>query len=410
MHQNRTPTPLGLSLRCGKRPLVLSVLAVLTLGGCAQMPADRASQNIRGGYAAGDKVTVLLPSKGPIADVADAVRAGVRAAHGADDTAAKPALEFTDVGQPAKVPEVLTAAVKAGTTHAIGPIQKPAVDALAGGSAVTIPTLALNQSTRDGKPPANLFQFALSPETEAVEAANRARAMGFQRALMLYPAGDAGKRRADAFRSKWQQLGGTLAAESGFDPAAKDYAKTVTKLLGSQADFLFLSADAAQARKIYPLVRRGAATLPVIATSEVYPGDADRARDKDLTGLYFVDLPWVLGIGAAQDPLARAKLRAGAPYLSTPLGLRLYAMGIDAYRLAPRLTTLAKTPGAVFPGETGTLSLDSLGRVQRQLALGQFTENGPQPVLAQTQGQGASWMSRLTSAPAPKAEPRKAAP
>ena len=118
----------------------------------------------------------------------------------------------------------------------------------------------------------------------------------------------------------------------------------------------------------------------MIATSAVYSGATDPARDKALTGLYFVDLPWVLGVGAADDPLARAKLKRGAPYLATPLGLRLYAMGIDAYRLPPRLAALAKNPRATFPGETGTLSLDSLGRVQRQLTLAQFTASGPQPV------------------------------
>ena len=270
MHQNRTMPLLALPLRLALRPLVLTAMALgaATLGGCTGMPWGQTTEGIRGGYKAGDKATVLLPSKGPIADVADAVRDGIRAAHGADDTAAKPALGFADADQPAKVPEILNGAVKDGATYAIGPIQKPAVDALAGGPALSIPTLALNQSTQGGKSAANLFQFALSPETEAVEVANKAHAMGFKRALMLYPAGDAGKRRADAFRSKWKQLGGTVVAESGFDPAAKDYGTTVTKLLGSQADFLFLSADAEQARKIYPLVRRGAGALPVIATSE----------------------------------------------------------------------------------------------------------------------------------------------
>jgi outer membrane PBP1 activator LpoA protein len=351
----------------------------LTLGGCTGLPRDQA-QNIRGGYAAGDKVTVILPTMGPVADAADAVREGVRAALGADNTAVKPTLAFAAGDEAAKVADTLGDAAKAGTTHVIGPLQKPAVDALAQGPALKVPTLALNQSTLGGKAAANLYQFALAPDTEAAEVANKAHSMGFSRALMLYPQGEAGSRRADAFRSQWKRLGGTVAAESAFDPGAKSFQGTVTKLLGSQADFVFLAADAAQARQIYPLIRGGASALPVIATPDVYPGDADRARDKELTGLYFVDLPWLLGVGADQDPLARSKMRRGSAYLATPLGLRLYAMGIDAYRLAPRLSALAKSPSANFPGETGTLSIDSQGRVQRKLSLGRFTQSGVQAV------------------------------
>ena len=206
--------------------------------------------------------------------------------------------------------------------------------------------------------------------------ANKAHAMGFSRALMLYPQGDAGNRRADAFRSQWKRWAAAWPPSPRSTPPPRTIKGTVTKLLGSQADFVFLAADTAQARQIYPLIRNGASALPAIATPDVYPGTADRARDKDLSGLYFVDLPWLLGVGADQDPLARSKMRQGAAYLATPLGLRLYAMGIDAYRLAPHLSALARSPGTTFPGETGILSIDSQGRVQRQLALGRFTDSG----------------------------------
>lgn len=410
MHQNRLPAPLSLGIRSAAA--VAALVGALTLGGCAGLSMSQA-ENVRGGYAAGDKVTVILPTKGPVADAADAVRQGVRAALGADDTAAKPVLTFAGGDEPAEVGDVWGESVKAGATQVIGPLQKPAVDTLAQGPALKVPTLALNQSTLGAKAAANLYQFALAPDTEAAEVANKAHAMGFGRALMLYPKGDAGNRRADAFRGRWKRLGGSVAAESAFDPADKDFKGTVTKLLGSQADFVFLAADAAQAREIYPLIRRGASALPVIATPDVYSGDADPARDKDLTGLYFVDLPWLLGVGADTDPLARSKMRKGSAYLATPLGLRLYAMGIDAYRLAPRLTALAKSPSATFPGETGILSVDSLGRVQRQLTLGRFTESGVQAVagdtgkgLFQARPQPASSAATAPAPQVPRPEPR----
>lgn len=381
--------------------LIGTLAAVLAVSGCAglQFPWGQA-KNLRGGYSGGDTLVVILPEQGPVADAANAVRAGLRAAHGADDTAAKPTLKFIASDQPAKIAEVYGKAVGEGATQVIGPLLKPEVDTLAAGQPLKVPTLALNQTTDPGKTTNNLYQFALDPETEATEVANKAKARGFTRALMLAPKDAADQRRADAFRREWGRLGGTLVAEARFDPAATSPAESLSKLLAKGgADFLFLDADGDQARKVYPTVRSRAATLPVIAPAAVYSGVADAARDKDLDGLYFVASPWLLGVDATNDPLARAKLKRGTSYLDTSLGLRLYAMGIDAYRLAPRLKGLARQQATTFPGESGTLSIDGRGRVQRQLALARFTQNGPQPT--------SSLEAAPTGTPAPSAPAAK---
>ena len=381
MHQDRAPALLYSALLRRCVPALIGVLgATLLVGGCAGFLADQPSP--RGGYASGDKVAVILPTGGPVADAANAVREGLRAANVADDTAAKPTLTFIASDQPNQIADAHKKAVTGGATQVIGPLLKPAVDILASGPALKVPTLALNQATKPGKAAGNLYQFALAPETEAVEVAKKAKAQGLTRALMLTPRGEAGQRRADAFRRQWQRLGGTLVAEAGFDPAAADPSAEVRALLDKgKADVLFLAADGEQARQVYPAVRAAAVALPVVATSAVYSGAADAARDKALAGLYFVDAPWMLGVGAANDPLARAKLKKSAA-LTDPLGLRLFAMGIDAYRLTPRLAALMKDAGATLPGVTGTLSIDAQGRVQRQLMLAQFTAGGPKPVTA----------------------------
>jgi outer membrane PBP1 activator LpoA protein len=366
---------------CSITILIGTLAAVLALSGCAglQLPWKKA-KNLHGGYANGDKLVVILPEQGPVADAANAIRAGLRAAHGADDTTAKPTLKFIANDQPAKIAEVYGKAVGEGATQVIGPLLKPEVDTLVAGPPLKVPTLALNQTTDRGKTANNLYQFALDPETEATEVAHKAKAIGFTRALMLAPKDAADQRRAEAFRREWTKLGGTLVAEAPFNPAATNPAEPLGKILSKgAAEFLFLDADGDQARKVYPAIRSRAATLPVIAPAAVYSGAADAARDKDLDGLYFVASPWLLGLDAADDPLARSKLKRGTPYLDTSLGLRLYAMGIDAYRLAPRLKELAKQQATTFPGETGTLSIDGRGRVQRHLALAKFTQSGPQP-------------------------------
>jgi outer membrane PBP1 activator LpoA protein len=362
----------------------------LVLTGCAYLPVGGAPvEDISGGFAPGDRVALLLPTEGPYLEVSDAVRDGVRAAARVDDTAAQPKVVSVDSGSPDRVTAILGQALESGATHVIGPLDKPSVDALAAQAALKVPALALNEGTSAARPASNLYQFALSPETDVIEVANKAKGLGFSRALMLFPDDAAGKRRAQAFRDHWGRVGGTLAGESAFRPGAEvDPAEIQGLLDRGGAHFLFLAVNAEQARVIYPRIRANAAALPVIATSDVYPGDADPARDRVLTGLYFVDMPWMLGVERGNDPLRRSDLKSPASHLATPLGRRLYAMGIDAYRLAPRLSALADNPGASFPGQTGRISIDALGRVRRQLILARFGDSGPEPVAGiEAQGQ-----------------------
>ena len=63
---------------------------------------------------------------------------------------------------------------------------------------------------------ANLFQFGLSPEDEAKQIAQRAWFDGHNKAAMIYPEGNWGKRVAAAFKQHWEQLGGRVASEQHY--------------------------------------------------------------------------------------------------------------------------------------------------------------------------------------------------
>jgi outer membrane PBP1 activator LpoA protein len=330
---------------------------------------------LSGGYAAGDQVTVMLPRGGRFAGAAAAVKEGIEGASRTDTSGNRPALDFVDSTRAERARAIQAKAVEAGADYVIGPLEKEAVDSLAAGPALAVPTLALNQATRDTQPAGNLFQFSLSPENEAAEVADKAAAMGLTRAAVLYPEGPWGARLASAFRNQWRRLGGTLEAEAVYSPTARSFEQTVAGLLDdSRADILFLVATNELAHKLYPQIRLAASSVTVMSTSHVYSGVFDPARDRVLSGLYFVDIPWMLNTGA-EGALSRRRLSGSSFEVANPLA-RLYAMGIDAYRITPRLPELAKNPGAFYPGQTGGLSIDALGRIQRRLALGRFGETG----------------------------------
>ncbi|MTW22012.1 penicillin-binding protein activator [Allochromatium palmeri] len=329
------------------------------------------------GYATAQPLTVMLPNGGRFAAAAKAIRDGIEAANRADTVNQRPSLTFADSTKANRVRTLYASATTRGADYVIGPLEKPAVDALVDAKALQVPTLALNESTEAERRALNLFQFALSPENEAAEAANKGLSLGARRALVLHPDDAWGQRLATAFSAQWRAQGGSLLGQASFDPAWSSYNKTLDRLMAAQdADLLFLVATAEMARKIYPQIQATAKNpLIVISTSHVYSGRFDANADRALVGLYFVDIPWMLDLGGA-GPLAHRAVMGQTASAAGPLA-RLYAMGIDAYRLAPQLSELAANPGAYVPGQTGGLAIDPLGRITRQLALGRFTETGP---------------------------------
>ncbi|MBO8087659.1 MAG: penicillin-binding protein activator [Marichromatium sp.] len=332
------------------------------------------------GYAKDDVLTVLLPRGGRFAGAATAVRDGIEAARAADASGRRPALRFVNSTDPGAVRRLHARAAKGGADYVIGPLQKASVDALSRGGRLSVPTLALNETTHREGHASGLYQFSLSPDDEAAEVAHKARGAGLRRALVLRPEGRWGERLARAFSHQWQGLGGILVAERTVDASDAGYARQVTELTqNTAADLVFLIATPDLARLVNPLITKASAgRLPVIATSHVYSGGFERVRDRDLVGLYFVDIPWMLGVGG-QGPLSRYRMMAGLDNTPDPLA-RLYAMGIDAYRLAPRMEDLARHPGSLYPGQTGGLSVDASGQIRRRLSLARFTVDGPRPV------------------------------
>jgi uncharacterized protein len=327
---------------------------------------------LSGGYAPGAQVTVLLPRSGRFAPAAAAIKAGIVAAQLADDTALRPTLTFADSADDKRLRSIQARALADGVDYVIGPLQKEAVDVLTTQEALPVPTLALNEATQTEQRADNLFQFSLSPENEAAEVANKAYARGQRRALLLFPNDAWGERLALAFQQRWLALGGSLSGQARYPADTPAAAPVTTLLAGSDAELLFLVATADTVHQLYPRLRAAAPTLPVLSTSHVYSGHFDSGRDAVLDGLCFVDIPWMFAADdTSANPLARQRLTSGADPLA-----RLYAMGIDAYRLAPRLLALAKNPGGYYPGQTGGLSLDQVGRIQRQLELGCFTSAG----------------------------------
>ncbi|WP_278349092.1 penicillin-binding protein activator [Stutzerimonas kunmingensis] len=343
-----------------------------------------------------NNIALLLPMDGQLASVARALRDGFLAAHlHAQQSGQTLRIELYDSTRMTSIDEFYRQAQAAGVQLVVGPLEKDLVRQLAERDQLPITTLALNYSDAGQSTPPQLFQFGLAAEDEAREVARRAWADGHRRAIALAPRGNWGGRILDAFRQSWEEAGGTLvAAEPLAEPV--QLANQIADLLQlrnsesrggrvssitdastsnqptrrQDVDFLFLAATPQQAQQVRPtLIFQYAGDLPVYATSHLHAASHDRTQYLDLEGIRFAETPWLLN---DQLPL-RQEVEQKWPQAGGSLG-RLYAMGADAYLLAPRLNQLLALPDTQLDGLSGTLSLNPQQRIERQLPWAEFRD------------------------------------
>ncbi len=338
-------------------------------------------------------IALLLPAEGPLASAGNALRDGFLAAHYQAGAPAGLKISLHDSNALQNLDAFYQSARESGVELVVGPLEKPLVSQLAQRTSLPLPTLALNYSDNPAQAPRELFQFGLSAEDEAREAARRAWADGHRRAVALAPSGDWGQRVMAAFRSQWEAQGGSLIAVDYVDQPVRlagqiaqllqlrdseQRAARVAGALGTRVqaqparrqdiDFVFLAATPAQARQIKAtLTLQYAGDLPVYGTSHLFDGNNQPARDRELDGIRFSEIPWML---ETNHPLRRDIL-AQWPQASSTLG-RLYAMGADSYHLAQRLSQLQTAPGMRLEGLSGSLSLGSAQRIDRTLPWAEY--------------------------------------
>jgi outer membrane PBP1 activator LpoA protein len=230
--------------------------------------------------------------------------------------------------QPESILAEYEAAVQRGAAVIVGPLTRSGVTALAQAGRVSVVTLALNVTDGDAPLPPRLYTFGLSAETEARAVARTAFARGLREGAVVQASNLLAKRLSRAFADEWFALGGRISDVREFGARA-DLVDLRRGLADSQAQFIFLAAEADQARTVRPYLNN---QLQVFATSQV--------NDHAAVMVY----PRLEG-------------------LSTELQ-RFYALGIDSCRIAGELIGGQQTIN--LDGVTGRISYRGGNTLQRE--------------------------------------------
>ena len=295
-------------------------------------------------------IALLLPVKSDIfGPAANAVEQGFFAAADSNSkTLMMPVRVYSDFDENSSVVAAYRQAVANGARAVVGPLTRNGVSALAAEKDIPVPTLALN--IVDGQFAPNLYFFGMAVESEAKQVAQLAKKQGLHQAIIVTTNTPLSLRLQSAFEDEW-----TNSAHGAVRGILREITYTgdpaVFADIADTADtVVFLAADADKSRLIRPYLPN---KLPVYATSQVFTGNDNALANYDLNGVHFVDMPWLL---QPDHPAVMIY-----PHPNPPLSAsreRLYALGIDSFRLIELLIAGSTSTDLPLDGVSGQIRLN----------------------------------------------------
>ena len=350
-------------------------------------------------------IALLLPMTSPFSKAAAAFHDGFMHLHDGDRPASRPLVSLYDFGEDSDtIGDVYRTAIEAGADLVIGPLGRDAVSNLMAHSTLTVPPLLLGSDNTQKAP--NAFSVDLSRRSEAQSLVAHARSRGLKHALVLYTLTKATKAAADAATQAGQDQGGVITDNVIVDSTRSDFSEMISRMLGlSQAeeqtkilqsvltdalpvtilprirqdlDVIFLFVDQNTARLLKPQIDfHHAGKLPIYSQNTVFTGTPDPVNDLDLEGILFSDMPWFVRRTGRFERSAET-LTGTARYQGSGID-RLFALGMDAYRLGCQIPKSRANSAWRYAGASGTFSLQEDGIIRRQPDWVIFRQGIPEP-------------------------------
>lgn len=323
------------------------------------------------------RIALLLPlSSTAFGRAADSVRQGFLNAAQLDPAEKFDIAVYSTTDDPANIVAGYEQAIAESARLVVGPLTRNGISAVALRIRPGTPVLALNVPENDVALPEGVYAFSLQLEADARQVARMAYDEGRRSALVLSDTLPLARRIQKAFTEEFTRLGGRIAADFVFRSNTADLVALREATTSGQSDMAFLCVDHKRARIARAYIDNRVA---IYGTSQLLEGSPDRMRDAELNGIRFVAMPWLL---QADHP-------AVMTYTRTPNSLpaatdfeRLYAFGIDAYRIAADLLRSGEIARTPLDGVTGRISLGAERLFARELTGAQYVDGQPAALMS----------------------------
>lgn len=257
--------------------------------------------------------------------------------------------------------------------------------------APSLPVLALNKVDNSSVTRNKMCYFALSPEDEAQDAADHIYAQNKLKPLLLVPQNDLGKRVAQSFAKKWSELssnssqayvqyfGNKSTLSSGMNrnvgikltgtPILTDY----TEDQSDNFDAVYIYASYDELTLIKPMIDMAAgksvgnsSSLMIYTSSKSHVANASDDFNYDMNQTEYAEIPMIVNSSDQMSEIIPNNIQKNYSLF------RLYAMGIDAWRLANRFNQMNSNQTNFLNGMTGKLSTKDQCEVTRALSWQQY--------------------------------------
>jgi len=283
----------------------------------------------------------------------------------------------------------------------IGPLLKPQVNAYIAQENITLPTLLLNLPTV-GQLNTQHMVLSMDPKEEALQAATTLSRQTFEHPIIFSQNDNISKRIANTFANQWHKITSRLPEIVIFNDEAKtqaqlknslgvyksqqrieDIDKRIRQKIKTEArnrrdiDMIYLIGSPNETRLLKPYIDVSispfARAIPIFASSRSHSDNTDSSDSRDLTGLKFTEMPWLLTSKQQNQPLKQLN-KAIWPDRSDSLQ-RIFAMGYDSLSLIDKFQQLKENNYIRHYGQTGVLKLNEQGILTRSLLWGNYRKD-----------------------------------
>ena len=291
--------------------------------------------------------------------------------------------------------------------YVIGPLLKKHVHSYLNILNNELPTLLLNISSDVPMQP-NHVALSMRREDEAIQAATTLSKQDFKHPIVFSLNDNVSQRIAKSFTQQWFMTANIQPEIVYFDRNA-DMQKLLKKSLDvsesqkriknielrlrqniktesrnrRDLDMIYLVASPTATRLLKPYIDVNISTyaslIPIFASSLSHSGKVDASERKDLDGLSFTEMPWLLSSKYQNRPLQQLSHKLW-PERSDSLQ-RIFAMGFDSYNLVKKIPAMKAEPYIRHFGQTGVLKLDAQNILTRSLLWGKYDQGEVQEIV-----------------------------